>query len=118
MFDEVVLYNEVNRRFKQLNLAKKPSPIAEFMIKQSIRNEVKVEMLTKHVENAEKALAAYKQKIQQNDGETYEEIMNQAFSKDPEEAFQGSIKLARMNGVPEDQILKSKEDIDKFFLGE
>ena len=103
MFDEVVLYNEVNRRFKQLNLAKKPSPIAEFMIKQSIRNEVKVEMLTKQVEHAEKA---------------FEEVMNQAFSKDPEEAFQGSIKLARTNGVPEDQILKSKEDIDRFFLGE
>lgn len=48
----------------------------------------------------------------------YEEIMKKAFSEDPETAFQGSIELARYSGVPEDDILKSKEEIDRFFLGE
>ena len=118
MFDEVALYNEVNRRFEQMNLAKNLSPITDFLIKQSIRNEVKIEMLTKQVEEAEKALAAYKQKVQQNDGETFEELVKQASSKDSNEAFEGSIKLARHCGVEESKILKSQEDIDRFFLGE
>lgn len=50
--------------------------------------------------------------------ESFEEIMKQAFSEDPKEAFEGSIKLARYSGVPEDDILKSKEEIDRFFLCE
>lgn len=50
--------------------------------------------------------------------ETYKKISKKAFSKDPNEAFEGSIELARYFGVPENQILKSKEEIDRFFMGE
>ena len=52
------------------------------------------------------------------EGATYEKILNKAFSSDPNEAFEYSVKLARHGGVPEDKILKSVEEIDKFFLGE
>ena len=47
----------------------------------------------------------------------YEKILKKAFSEDPKEAFEGSVELARYSGVPEDQILKSKEEIDQFFTG-
>ena len=53
----------------------------------------------------------------EKDGE-FENVAEQAFSKDPKVAFEGSVKLARMCGVPENEILKSKEDIDRLFLGE
>ena len=36
---------------------------------------------------------------------------------DSETSTQSSIELARMVGVPEGQIIKTKEDLDKFFLG-
>lgn len=53
-------------------------------------------------------------------GEEYswKELIKKAFSDDPNEAFEGSVELARQSGVPEDKILKSKEEVDKFFLGE
>ena len=47
-----------------------------------------------------------------------EELMTMSFSDDADLAFEASIELARLSGVAEDKILKSLEDIDKFFLGE
>lgn len=35
--------------------------------------------------------------------------------RDAQELFNQSIELARLVGVPEDSILKNKEDIDNFF---
>lgn len=79
------------------------------------------ESITKTVDELGKVrniVAKRLEEVAEEDEKTFEEIMDQAFSKDPEEAFQGSIKLARLSGVPEDEILKSQEDIDRFFLGE
>ena len=50
--------------------------------------------------------------------EEFKRILEKSNSKDPKEAFEGSIEMARYCGVPEDKILKSKEEIDRYFLGE
>ena len=47
-----------------------------------------------------------------------EELTTMSFSDDADLAFEASIESARLNGVPEDKILKSLEDVDKIFLGE
>lgn len=47
-----------------------------------------------------------------------EELTTMSFSDDSDIAFEASIELARLSGVSENKILKSLEDVDKFFLGE
>lgn len=46
----------------------------------------------------------------------YYRLLDKAFSPDYEEAFNGSIALAKYVGVPTDDILKSKSEIDHYFL--
>lgn len=46
----------------------------------------------------------------------YKSLIEMAFSKDVNEAFQGSIELARHVGVPENKILKNRKEINTFFL--
>ena len=43
-------------------------------------------------------------------------IYEDAFDPDVNKAFDASIEFARFNGVAENQILKSKSDIDSYFL--
>lgn len=47
--------------------------------------------------------------------EEFLELAKKAFSENPDEAFESSIELARKTGVPEDKILKTKEEIDILF---
>ena len=47
-----------------------------------------------------------------------EELTIMSFSDDADLAFEASIESARLSGVSENKILKSLEDVDKFFLGE
>lgn len=46
----------------------------------------------------------------------YKSMMELAFDLDINNAFESSIKFARYNEVPEEKILKTKSDIDAFFL--
>lgn len=46
----------------------------------------------------------------------FRSVVDLAFDKDINISFAGSIALARMTGVQEEQILKNKEEIDRFFL--
>ena len=46
----------------------------------------------------------------------FDHMMSQAFSNDVQAAFHGSTSLATVADVKPDLILKSKSDIDKFFL--
>ena len=46
----------------------------------------------------------------------FQSMMDLAFDPDVNLAFSASIHFARFNGVPEDKILKTKADIDAFFL--
>lgn len=46
----------------------------------------------------------------------FQSMMELAFDPDVNLAFSASIQFARFNGVPEDKILKTKADIDAFFL--
>ena len=46
----------------------------------------------------------------------FQSMVELAFDPDVNKAFDASIEFARFNGVPEDQILKSKSDIDAYFL--
>lgn len=46
----------------------------------------------------------------------FQSMMDLAFDPDVNLAFSASIQFARFNGVPEDKILKTKADIDAFFL--
>lgn len=47
-----------------------------------------------------------------------EELTTMSFSDDADLAFEASIESARLSCVSENKILKSLEDVDKFFLGE
>lgn len=49
--------------------------------------------------------------------EVYMVLLDRAFIEDAAEAFKGSVALARHVGVPESAILKTKSDIDRYFLG-
>ncbi len=52
-----------------------------------------------------------------NDFNIFCSILNEAFSPDYEEAFNGSIHLCKHVGVKWEYILKTKSDIDNYFLG-
>ena len=43
--------------------------------------------------------------------------MDRAFAPDIRIAFEGSIELARLTGVPYEEILDTPEKIDEYFLG-
>ena len=45
----------------------------------------------------------------------FQSVIELAFNEDINIAFQGSIELAQMVGVSDDKILKTKDDIDKYF---
>ena len=46
----------------------------------------------------------------------FKSMLELAFDPDINTAFDSSIKFARFNGVAEEKILKTKSDIDAFFL--
>ena len=46
----------------------------------------------------------------------FESLVDIAFDEDVNIAFEGAIKLARSAGVKEEKILKTKADIDAYFL--
>lgn len=48
--------------------------------------------------------------------DAFEDLIAYAFDPDVNASFIASVEFARFNGVPEDRILKSKEDIDSFFM--
>lgn len=48
--------------------------------------------------------------------ERFESLLEFAFNKDVNLAFAGSIELARVSGVPEEDILKTKAEIASYFL--
>ena len=49
--------------------------------------------------------------------EKFLDIMDRAFAPDIRIAFEGSIELARLTGVPYEEILDTPEKIDEYFLG-
>lgn len=49
--------------------------------------------------------------------EKFLDIMDRAFAPDIRIAFEGSIELARLTGVPYEEILDTPEKIDDYFLG-
>lgn len=46
----------------------------------------------------------------------YYALLESAFAMDCREALEGSIKLALYVGVPADQVLKNRQEIDAYFL--
>lgn len=48
--------------------------------------------------------------------ESFEELVEKAFSDDSNEAFSASIELARACGVPDKDILKNEQDVNALFL--
>lgn len=52
----------------------------------------------------------------QNELKKFKELEELAFDKDVNIAFDGSINLAFEIGIPEDKVLKTKHEIDNFFL--
>ena len=46
----------------------------------------------------------------------FKSMMELAFNPDINKAFEASIEFARFNGVAEERILKSKTEIDAYFL--
>lgn len=57
----------------------------------------------------------YKEKLDENIA-VVSALIDKAFSADFHEAFEGSVSLARYVGVTEENILKSIDDADEFFL--
>ena len=49
--------------------------------------------------------------------EVYMVLLDRAFVEDAVEAFKGSVALARHVGVPESDILKTKGEVDYYFVG-
>ena len=49
--------------------------------------------------------------------EVYMVLLDRAFIEDAVEAFKGSVALARHVGVPESDILKTKGEVDYYFVG-
>lgn len=81
--------------------------------KQQIKRYIQeIEALSQSLE------AQYKQYVEQINlaMKEYFSILEDAFAIDCVQAFDGSIQLARYIGVPEDDILKTMEDIDEYFL--
>ena len=79
-------------------------------------------LLASYAENQKKLdaeLAAhYQQQIDMlnQELEVYMVLLNQAFAADIKKSFYGSIKLACYVGVANEEILKSKEEIDHYFM--
>ena len=79
-------------------------------------------LLAGYAENQKKLdaeLAAhYQQQIDMlnQELEVYMVLLNQAFAADIKKSFYGSIKLACYVGVANEEILKSKEEIDHYFM--
>lgn len=46
----------------------------------------------------------------------YMEILEKLYSTNVQEVFEGSIKMAKLYEIPSDEILDSKEKIDKYFM--
>lgn len=67
---------------------------------------------------AEKLDEQYRLLVQklEADFKRFNSMLDLAFDTDINIAFESSVQFARYNGVPEDRILKSKSDIDAFFL--
>ena len=58
---------------------------------------------------------AFKRELQE-ESERFNELVNNAFDSDFRDALMGSVELARTAGVKEEEILKTVDDIDEFFL--
>ena len=67
----------------------------------------------------EKLAAQYQQCIEtlNREIEVYMVLLDRAFIEDAVEAFKGSVALARHVGVPESDILKTKGEVDYYFVG-
>ena len=70
----------------------------------------------KHID--EKLKEEYQRYLQdlQTQSECFMNLVNHAFSPDFRTSLKSSVELARKAGVPDQEILKSKEEIDDFFL--
>ncbi len=61
----------------------------------------------------------YQKLLQMLEGQfkKFKSLMEFAFDVDVNSAFNGSIELARFNGVDEDKILKNTAEVNAYFLG-
>lgn len=89
--------------------------------KESLKKQDKrlIESYIREIKALSRSLdAQYKQSVEQINFamKEYFSILEDAFSIDCVQAFDGSIQLARYIGVSEDGILKTVEDIDDYFL--
>ena len=86
-----------------------------------------------HMEKEQKLIKQYRTDLQTLDAELekqyqallaelnehfrrFSSLLDFAFDPDINRAFEGSIALARFNGVPEEKLLKTVDEIDEFFL--
>ncbi len=65
--------------------------------------------------NLDKQYRAYVQKLNDEMNQYYA-LLESAFAMDCRDALEGSIKLALYVGVPADQVLKNRQEIDAYFL--
>jgi len=80
------------------------------------------ELLKQYIENQhvidselQKQLDDYLRELQAQ-ADAYEELINNAFSADFRQALKGSVELAIAAGVSQNEILKTQDEIDDFFL--
>lgn len=88
------------------NLTKKERNIINGYLKELDALELRLENRYRiYIEELKKAMTKYYL------------ILDSSFSPNYSEAFNGSIELAKFVGVPSEKILKSKKEIDEYFLG-
>lgn len=66
-------------------------------------------------EKLEEQFDKFKKELQE-ETDRFNTVINNAFDVDIRSAFEGSVELARETGVKEEEILKSLDDIDDYFL--
>lgn len=92
------------------DIAKEQGLAQEQDLIQSYRTEINV--LNQKLEAQYQALIL----VLEENLNKFKSMMELAFDPDVNKAFDASIEFARFNGVAENQILKSKSDIDSYFL--
>lgn len=84
-----------------------------------LKEQKLIETWQAEISHLDEALEAQYQllcRILEQNFKKFQNLMEFAFDPDVNRAFEASIDFARSNGVAEEKILKSKADIDRYFL--
>lgn len=84
-----------------------------------LKEQKLIETWQAEISHLDEALEAQYQllcRILEQNFKKFQNVMEFAFDLDVNRAFEASIDFARFNGVAEEKILKSKADIDRYFL--